>query len=301
MSRHTSTILSFCYECKADLPAPDDCTNLTGTHTPATLEQGIELVKEHLTNQHARWPYQFELVYVAHDDKLTDEGIAEYLSDEPDWDKVYDNEWEFEQRYDSAVKLIEEAVEAVGFDYHDLNADDQDELRFFVEELDTSDPLKDLLRGTPDQLLRYTIAPCSEYISGHEEDAHDRKVALVREALAPTGLTVTDKEAFDLVANGPWDLHEGVTLDLIWYGGVEDIPGATSFTITDPNILLIDRWNGSGFECKAKGTATFQITKEERVVLDRQTWGYGWEDIAGTHNPAYSADVVYHNSNEAGE
>jgi hypothetical protein len=73
----------------------------------------------------------------------------------------------YEEAITTARTEINEAVEEGRFDreWDELDQDEQDEARHAVEERDDSDPVKDLLRNTPDQLLRTSLGRPSERLS----------------------------------------------------------------------------------------------------------------------------------------
>ncbi|WP_193594160.1 hypothetical protein [Paenarthrobacter sp. YJN-5] len=99
----------------------------------------------------------------------------------------------YEEALTIARAEIDEAVAAGTFDrdWDDPDPDDQEEARYAVEERDDSDPVKDLLRNTPDQLMRTSLGhPAGRlseprWASGHRLDdggftsRHDAVAALL--------------------------------------------------------------------------------------------------------------------------
>ncbi len=101
--------------------------------------------------------------------------------------------------------------------------------------------------------------------SGHRLDdgGFEARKKAISDLLDASGMdTSTDavqEEIGALVNEGPFDWHEGVQLDVIWYGAVEDaVPtprgessetdGSKVLEFATPHVLLIDKWNGSGHE-----------------------------------------------------
>jgi hypothetical protein len=95
-------------------------------------------------------------------------------------------------------------------------------------------------------------------------------------------------------------------LYVLWYGPPTDLVMATFQTTdegfaylhdgmhrtiswTDPHLLLLNPWNGSGHDVKVTGTITKPWTRE-RVCVDNAstTPGYSWEQVCGPHWPAYA-------------
>ncbi|ACL41899.1 hypothetical protein Achl_3948 (plasmid) [Pseudarthrobacter chlorophenolicus A6] len=266
------------------------------------------------------------LRFVAYDDRLTKEQMGMILAGQ--WnDAENDVDENFsDSAYDQAVETarteINEAHEEGRFDreWDELDQDEQDAARYAVEERDDSDPVKDLLRNTPDQLLRTSLGrpaerlPEPRWASGHRLDdggftaRHDAVAALLKES----GMNVDSPEVREaieeLINEGPYDWHEGVQLDVLWYGGIEDaVPtpraespeteGQKVLEFAKPHILLIDKWNGSGHDVVVPAAMKRTLTRvgdddgeapqTGRAYLDSDAGGYGWDDVAGVHKPAY--------------
>jgi hypothetical protein len=266
------------------------------------------------------------LRFVNYDDRLTKEQMSMILAGQ--WvDAENDVDENFsDSAYEEAVTIarteLEEAVQEGRFDreWDELDTDDQDAVRYAIEERDDSDPVKDLLRNTPDQLLRTSLGrpaerlPEPRWTSGHRlEDGgftarHDAVAGLLKESGMEVDTAEVREAIEELINEGPYDWHEGVQLDVIWYGGIDDaVPtprgespdaeGSKVLEFAQPHILLIDKWNGSGHDvvvpAALKRTLTRVGYEEEeapqtgRAYLDSDAGGYGWDDVAGVHKPAY--------------
>ena len=241
----------------------------------------------------------FELVYVDHRDELNDEQIDMYLADDEIGldDSIW--EWVADQRAERAVSELDDIIRELDLDdlevtcRQDLDTSDEDNLRSMIEERDESDPIADLVRNTPNQLFRVTIARPDRawYIMRDEE--YNKAAAWVAGQLYGVGVPLLPAARFarDLLNEcGDW-IHDGHTLDVIWYG---DIKTAKKAGVGDKltfqagaNILLLDRVNGSGHDDAIVFPVTIPITEDNRPHLDRTGGGYGWEAVAGTYNPAY--------------
>lgn len=278
----------------------------------------------------AQGTYPVLLRFVDYDDKLTKDQMGMILSG--DWnDAENDVEDRFsDSAYDEAVKVateeLETAVQEGRFDreWDELDSDEQDEARYAVEARDDSDPVKDLLRNTTPQLLRTSLGQPSErlpeprFASGHHLDnggfqARKKVIAdLLKESGADTSAEGVDEALGELIDNGPWDWHEGVQLDVIFYADIADAVPATRFD-TDPDagkekvlefarphILLIDKWNGSGHDvvvpAPLKRTLAkpaedgSEVPRTGRVYLDDSGDGYSWDDVCGLVKSAYGGD-----------
>ncbi|MET4144129.1 hypothetical protein [Arthrobacter sp. UYCo732] len=266
------------------------------------------------------------LRFVDYDDRLTQEQMSmilagQWVDAENDVDDNFaDNA--YEEATTTARTEIDEAVEEGRFDreWDDLDPDEQDEARRAVEERDDSDPIKDLLRNTPDQLLRTSLGRPAERLSeprwssGHRLDdgGFAARHSAVSGLLKDSGMDVDSPEVRDaideLVNEGPYDWHEGVQLDVLWYGGIDDaVPtprtespeteGRKVLDFAKPHVLLIDKWNGSGHDVVVPAAMKRTLTRvgydeEEapqtgRAYLDSDAGGYGWDSVAGVYKPAY--------------
>lgn len=101
-----------------------------------------------------------QLIFVHYDDRLSNEQMDSILGG--DWDGAEDDVLErfedhaYARAREEAEELINAAYEAGTLD-RELDELDEDEVTEAVEEIrenDTSDPITDLLRVTPDQLMR---------------------------------------------------------------------------------------------------------------------------------------------------
>lgn len=266
------------------------------------------------------------LRYVAYDDRLTDEQMNMILAGQ--WnDAENDVDERFsDNAYEEAVTIarteLDEAVAEGRFDreWDELDQDEQDAARYAVEERDDSDPVKDLLRNTPDQLMRTSLGTPenllkdrSAVLGSHLDDGgFEARQKAVSDLLAAAGMDTSAAGVQDeiraLVNEGPYDWHEGVQLDVIWYGGLEDAvstprsdseaDGQKVLEFATPHVLLIDKWNGSGHEVVIPAPLTRTLTRVQddqetpqtgRAYLDKGAGGYGWDEVAGVYKPAYKA------------
>ncbi len=263
---------------------------------------------------------KFDLIYVAYDDQLDEENIQRYLAG--DLDGIYDEYFDMtmDARSDTAMLEARQLTEDAGLDWDDLDYVEQEEIRLAIEEHDESDPVPQLVRNTHNQLVRVPLLtdvqqassewPTNLYhpsASPDNDEVFNQRVAFLTAQLEAKGINASSNEAQtalrELVDNGPWVWHEMVDLDVIWYGditnvavGVGDdgviIPRDLSFT--NPEIVLIDRANGSGHEVTLPSTVRTRLTEEAPAILDSPRGGgrgYGWDDVAGVHKPAFAAPI----------
>jgi hypothetical protein len=228
--------------------------------------------------------------------------------------------------YEEAVRIAEEEVnaayEAGTFDreWDELDPDEQDEARYAVEARDDSDPVKDMLRNTPPQLMRTSLGTPAQrlaeprWTSGHHLDdggfeaRHKVVEGLVKDAGMDTSAPGVTAAIEELITEGPYDWHDGVQVDVIFYGDIEDAVPNTRFEnepdtgktkvleFANPHILLIDKWGGSGHDVvvPAPLKRTLSVPAEDtdtpqtgHVYLDDKAGGYSWDDVCGLVKSAY--------------
>jgi hypothetical protein len=242
----------------------------------------------------AALPERVELVYVAYDDSLTDKQIQHAFDGKAPFEDAEYEEWESDLRYANAVVVIEEHVNADDLALLRESAGDIglalfDELRFAVEERDTSTPFEDLARQTGHKWMRYSVGveSSSDWTSDDEQIAAD--VAAIAEAL---GIDPVEHRALldELVREG----GTGV-VHVLWYGAVDELiepcshfgadgqPPERRITWENPHLLILDSLNGAGHMVDFPGTVTLPF-KPGRLKLDASGIGngYSWSDeIAG--------------------
>jgi hypothetical protein len=265
-----------------------------------------------------------DLTFVNYDDQLNEDQVAAYLAG--DDDTLYDSvsDWISEQSHTTSEEFLREFCQEHGADYDaDFDIDEQMELRDAVYGKDTSDPVGSLVRNTPDQLMRAPLVSGAgsllrpdedgnwpdgvdpRFDSGHHNwDAiHAPRVRALEEALRGHGVVITPevtKAVEEIVDNGPSNWHEAVDLDVITYASIEELQtlptdGTTiakgrKLTFDGAEVVLIDRMNGSGYSARIPGALTTTITADRPAFLDspsKSDRGYGWDDVAGVHKPAF--------------
>lgn len=282
----------------------------------AETSEADPVVADIVANRNA---WEYDLIYVAYDDQLTEAQINDYLAG--DFQAVEESVDDAfgEHRYMRLHELAEEACDKHDIDFSSLSDEDQERIQEAIAEKDSSDPVNDLARNTHAQLMRAPLAadiyqaftedekstlayPSND---GYEQQQAGRAAVLAR-ILEQSDIDVSDstvKEAIDdLVQNGPDTWHEGVSLDVIWYGDVKEAASAPWSSETMPvavdgrnlhftgaRIVLLDSWNGSGMDVELPGALNVRVTPEQPAVLDSSpaTDGYGWDDVAGVSKSAY--------------
>ena len=277
---------------------------------------GSEAAAEEIAAGIAASGETFDLTYVEYDDKLTSEQINMLLSGqgielESDVSEVFED-----SRYGHALEEAVTACEARGVDFDELDPDDQDVVRHAIEEKDSSDPVSDLIRRTPSQLMRAHLGKSLDdeirdrdlkdlvfYDDKNWKRQEDARADLLLDMLDKAGVNVQDASVREavagLVTEGPAVWHEGVTLDVIWYGDIADAAAPLDYeqnsaeagrtlNFTDARVVLLDTINGSGMDAEISGPLNVTVTQAVPAQLDSGQPGYyGWDDTAGVVKSAY--------------
>ena len=199
----------------------------------------------------------------------------------------------------------------------DMDVDDDNSLRELVEENDNSTPYDDLVRNTGHKLMRTTLIHGTDLAGIDTTNPDTEEVESLIETLVNRSDGTLDPDTagqliFNLLENcGIEVLHEGCSLDVLWYGDIElaarsnsaanvNGPGSGNLVFTRPTLLLIDYWNGRGDAVKTGpgvnglGTKIIAVpeTDQDKTILDSAGPGYGWDQIAGVRHSAYAPDDV---------
>ena len=295
--------------------------------------EDLASIRSFLNDHDEELGVDFELVYVDRDERLFGETIDTYLRGEQD--DIYADELDdiyYDPRQDAATNRAQELAEELGLEWEELTQEAQDTFSNHIFENDTSDPLPQLVNNTPPQLMRAPIASNitagmrewaeREFVDhealtfgGHDDTEELRAKYLTdqlkRAGFNPDTMTAEDREEImSLVTEGPDTWHEGVRLDVIWYGDIAEAAlqnggrsktltfgGAPMFSRENPEgkarVVLLDVENGSGYDVALSQPLTVTVDQKNYARLDSggSSYGYGWDDTAGVYKPAYSVGV----------
>lgn len=308
-----------CSDCGGDLSDNEGYDGKCGTCADAEYREALvdEVIDEIEDGR------EFDLVYVAHDDKLTDAQVSDVLAGK--WTAV-DNEVDrvfWEDKQTEAERVAKELLEGLDRDWDELGEDGQQRVLDAINDHDGSDPVGRLFHQTPKQLMRTSLGPvaakagAAAYVDDVDDAAFAARCQAVTDTLAEHGLDTSAPEVREaveeLVANGPHHWHEAVDLEVIWYGDLEtamprprsdadwEDADTKALSFTDPYVLLIDRVNGSGHDVRVPGSLRKDIPRnneevdlprEQRVYLDSNAGGWSWDKVCGLVKGAYATEVT---------
>lgn len=242
-------------------------------------EAGAELVISRLDEK-------YDLVYINRGDSLTDEQIRNLFAGEMD---VLDDDWEFENRSQGVKCVLENLLDDDAREWLEEN-DALEKVREAVEERDQSNPVGDLMRETGSKLMRYRFDAEADPDPWRFSDEQTESAA--RALGEAVGIDVdTNADALrELVAHASY----GGGLHVLWRGDIKPVYDAVckvrfsdpapTITIswTDPELLVLDQWNGSGHSVRVRGTVSVAFDPD-RLSLDtaKGPGGYSWTDVVG--------------------
>lgn len=265
-----------------------------------------ETLRDALLEDYRARPFLPDLVHVEHDDRLTSEQAAAVVSG--DWDEVDNDdftEWMAEATVGAAREIIKETAGDIlrrmitdgtldEDEDPDVIADvfewttEWDEVRFWLEDHDPSDPLRTLAQRTPDPLVQWVPESTIELdVEDEEGSAQEVTVALDEVGLSCSQHNVEAMYAAMAECHGPTEVRVLFTADL---SELLD-PSVTEVRLKDPTLLLLNPYDGSGMDtANMRGTIT--VPRNE-IRLD-SALGYGsWDNIAGVVTSAYTVDTEY--------
>lgn len=235
----------------------------------------------------ARVPAEVDLVYVDYRDEWSDEQLQLMLND--DYDELWETteEHESDSRWQGVKYVMDEVIESEEERDLLIEFNLEDELRDEIQERDSSNWYKDMHRNTPDKLLSVAVGyDVPDYTQCQTDEEIEEHVAGMAEALG-IELGANRSALAQILAEASY----GGELRVIWYGAVEPALSATGATFTDPCVVILDRWNGSGMDGRVTGTVTVKLEPGD-IAVDSQM-RYGWDAIAGVVHSAYACDVTY--------
>lgn len=192
--------------------------------------------------------------------------------------------------------------------------------RFMVQEANQSNLLGDLLANTPQMLWQYKIGNMGHDgvglgVTGTYEwtSAEDAVADLMGMLKSPKGFwtvgeaarleealmdilaecgdgfgNITARPVF-LVHKSPETIVELARREH-WGTHPEIATGQGQVTFTDPHLVLLDPWSGSGMDGQLTGS--FVVPWDvDRITLDSEAPGYGWDEVAGVSTAAYDTPM----------
>lgn len=263
------------------------------------MSKATEAIRDEMMS---RLEDEYELVYVAYDDHLMDEQVAALVRG--DYDVLLESleEFEFESRHIGAREVIANLFDDVLRDWareHDEDghaldtlkdefesSDEYDDVRFAIEDRDTSDPIGDLASNTPSVMLRLSAYDDVWPNMGDDEETRDELTNMLIDMGGDVRWT-RDAVAECMAECG--DYVQPFILATVDVKTIYDMCEDDSLRITNPHLFLTNPMAGDGYEVELPGVFEF---RRDQLRTDEDAAGYGWDEIAGVVISAYEPDRV---------
>lgn len=235
---------------------------------------------------------EYDLIYVAHDDKLTDKQVAAITRGDSEalWESTW--EWESDCRYQSAKEIIERDAKDIvrewesenDEDYDDLvdafeGTDEWDRVRYEIDDRDSGQWMRDLINATPRVLLRISVLD--------EDHAYSFEDVSPARVLHDVGLPITDGNVKVMDATLAECSPEFSVLLGYWIVGADvgqlyDLPADddAEVEIVNPHLYLGNPFAGSGFISENAFTGTVRVRRED-LRTDKDAFGYAVTEVYG--------------------
>lgn len=261
------------------------------TRTQADIVEGVpvgntdadKLYADVLTRFEGR---HIELIYLSQGDSLTLDQVEQLLSDDDYPDSL--SEWESDCRWDGASFYINDEVTE---EEQEILGDELlDELRYHLYDMDESNIVRDLGRNTLCE-FRYRVDDIDQDGSDTQVGWDSSWIETAREAIKIRKLLGIPSDKTQQII----DLLNNVGNGGDWYVGFKGYAwnfiqarweGHDTITITNPELICFNRWEGSGFSDPIDCTITLPY-KHENLVLDHGNWS--WNDVVGGWCPSGTA------------
>ncbi len=246
----------------------------------------------------ARLDAEYTLWYPSYDDRLTNEQITALLAGENPYDDhkafIHFEDVMSEHLYRAACDVITDLTTERELEILENDGGAHDEVRFAVQDRDTTDWVTALLRQTGSRLLRLDLDHEVPWLDHQVADDDDYEAAL--SDVASAAFLDLSSERRDVIDTILRESYAGGALYVLWYGDVESAVEWAGIehgvaTFTNANLLVLNHLSGSGFCEVIPGTFTVPLGA---ITLDaaRIGPGYSWTDVAGPYEPAYAAEVT---------
>lgn len=240
---------------------------MTTTKTAMEIVPTLDEIKAEIKAKHFYGSDTVSLVYVDYRSHLDAEMVAEYVMSE---DFSHDGwDWLWEAQAESVWEIIQPYRD-------DLTPAQEDELQQWIESCDDSNPIADLVRNTDD----VAMVMFGEELYRAVEDVDTEKIDA---AMKELGVELTADE----LATTQAEAWGGGQATVRVMASVEDArklyqEGGT-FTVREPDVGLLDRYNGAGWLDRPDREFTITVKKGE-LVPETASGGYNWMEIAGVTN-----------------
>jgi hypothetical protein len=237
----------------------------------------------------------YELVHVDYRDGLTDEQVDALAG--KDWEALDESleEWLDETRYEGADYHRKEVMEQTEREWTEVHGyeiaeavreafestDFYDELRFAIEDRDTSNPIRDLAGSTGMVLMRHLFgdidhdAGLGEVLDILGLENTEANIKAVQDTLAEVVHPGFCANVQVVYAVSPSDLYDTMNDDFV--------------EIVNPFLYIGNPYMGDGY-CEHQLEGVLRLKRDE-LTTDKGAFGYGWDEVAGVYASAYEVEI----------
>jgi hypothetical protein len=237
---------------------------------------------------------KYSLCFVDYDERLTGEQVEHLVAGDTEklWESL--DEWEMESRWYGVKYVIDNTFTDEEWD--SLSSEDQDEVRYAIEERDESDWVTELISHTSNPLLR--INCISEDDSFSFEPVEPGQVLDLLDIDEPTtGLFGHDEHNMKVVnatlleCSPEYSVLMGywvISVDLeTLYKAQDD----SKIKITNPHLWLGNPFAGSGWLTEEPLHGTIVVDRAD-IHTDKAAFGYSIDEIfGGVTASSYEAEI----------
>jgi hypothetical protein len=233
----------------------------------------------------------YDLVYVDYRDELSDSQVSALVRGDEWLEESW--EWEADSRYGAARQIIDELAKDVVREWSeeadaDLNfllealkdgVDEWDRVRFTIEERDTGSWVTQLIRQTPNVLLRINVLD--------EDHAYAFEDVSARRVLRDIGLRATrsNLESVRYVlanASPEYSVLLGYWIVGAAVADIHALPNdpEAEIDIVNPYLYLGNPFTGSGFISERPMDGVARVKRKD-LRTDKDAFGYAVDEIYG--------------------
>jgi hypothetical protein len=225
------------------------------------------------------YPKGVQLTYIDYNDNLNDnKELMEELATTGYMDNFFENFDNYEAEFDAIDYISKEVFTAEELDEINANEDLKMAIDKTCHDIDTSNPLKDLLYNTSRRFFYYDLNFNLENFDGRQNVAKEAKKIAKKLKL---DYTANEKDLRELVANASY----GGQLCILFTANPSDLYGDKGKYITfkdNYDICIMNRSNGSGHSVSMHNTELIFKFIRENLHDDEGNAGYSFSgDVCG--------------------
>lgn len=226
-------------------------------------------------------PKGVDLVYVDYRDCISDTGTLQKMVKENTLyiDDMMIDGWYGDSVYDGAIEVMVDLFTEDEMEQLENDSNLKDDIRFYIQEHDTSDPVKDLLRNTGIQPWYYSL---NLTYDGYDYTTHEERMALVQTTAKVLNLPI--EKVLDTMAIVMDNAYDGGDICLLFACDVQDLICEDTNTIIfnqGAELCVMNRGNGSGHSEPLKIEIVLPLNRNN-LYHDIADAGYSFtKDVCG--------------------